>query len=194
MNEGSELSRLWLLEKEAAMKRRKWNADTKALVVLESLKGRPVAELCTEHQISQSQYYAWRDQFLGNAAKALEVHQHSQREAHLQRENTRLKAPAVRSWLVWLDGGARAYLSSWPGENGVGMVEDLYTEQAYRHRGLATALLAHCVADARARGAGPVVIGADVNDTPKRMYAALGFRPLFVSRSYLRLLEPEGSS
>jgi len=102
----------------------------------------------------------------------------------------RTKSPAVRSWFAWVDGGARAYLSSWPGENGVGMVEDLFTEKEYRHRGLATALIAHCVADARARGAGPVLISADVNDTPKQMYAALGFRPLFVNRAYRRLIEP----
>jgi GNAT superfamily N-acetyltransferase len=65
-------------------------------------------------------------------------------------------------------------------------VEDLFTHPDYRHRGLATALIAHCVADARARGAGPVVIGADPHDTPRQMYAALGFRPLFLSRGYLR--------
>jgi transposase-like protein len=39
------------------MPRRKWDAKTKALIVLEGLKGKPVAEICTEHQISQSQYY-----------------------------------------------------------------------------------------------------------------------------------------
>ncbi len=60
--------------------------------MLGGLKGRPVAELCTAHESSQSQYYAWRDQFLGNAAKAFEVHQQSEREARLERENTRLKA------------------------------------------------------------------------------------------------------
>ena len=53
-----ELSKLWLFEKETAMRRRKWDPKTKALVALEGLKGRPVAELCTEHQVSQSQYYA----------------------------------------------------------------------------------------------------------------------------------------
>jgi transposase-like protein len=38
------------------MKRRKWDAPTKAMMVIEGLQGRPVAELCTEHQISQSLY------------------------------------------------------------------------------------------------------------------------------------------
>ena len=35
------------------MPRRKWDARTKALIVLQGLKGTPVSTLCTEHQISQ---------------------------------------------------------------------------------------------------------------------------------------------
>jgi len=73
------------------MKRRKWDAHTKAMIVLEGLKGKPVAELCTEHQISQSLYYQWRDQFLAQAAKAFDDPQRTRREARLQQENARLK-------------------------------------------------------------------------------------------------------
>jgi transposase-like protein len=43
------------------MRRRKWEAKTKALIVLEGLQGQPVAEMCTEHQISQALYDQWRD-------------------------------------------------------------------------------------------------------------------------------------
>lgn len=100
----------------------------------------------------------------------------------------RAKLPEVRYWLAYADDVPGAYFASWPGRNGVGIVEDLFTHPEYRHRGVATALIAHCVADARARGAGPVVIGADPTDTPKLMYAAMGFRPLFVARSYIRHL------
>ena len=71
------------------MHRRKWDAKTTALIVLEGLKGKPVAELCAEHQSSQTQYYQWRDQFLAHAPKAFEVHEQSQREARLAREHTR---------------------------------------------------------------------------------------------------------
>ena len=49
------------------MKRRKWDPKTKAMIVVQGLKGKPVAEICLEHQISQTQYYQWRDQFLANA-------------------------------------------------------------------------------------------------------------------------------
>jgi transposase-like protein len=73
------------------MQKRKWDAKTKAMIVLEGLKGKPVVEVCSEHQISQSQYYQWRDQFLAHAAKAFEVHQHTRKEARLEQENARLK-------------------------------------------------------------------------------------------------------
>ncbi len=51
------------------MQKRKWDAKTKAMIVLEGLKGKPVAAICTEHQISQSQYYQWRDQQFPDGAR-----------------------------------------------------------------------------------------------------------------------------
>lgn len=73
------------------MQRRKWDSQAKAVMVIEGLQGKPVADICTEHQISQSQYYQWRDQCLAHAAKAFESHQATKKEARLERENTRLK-------------------------------------------------------------------------------------------------------
>jgi transposase-like protein len=73
------------------MKRRKWDAKTKAMIVIEGLKGKPVAEICTEHQISQALYYQWRDQFLAHAATAFEDPQRTRKEARLAQENARLK-------------------------------------------------------------------------------------------------------
>jgi transposase-like protein len=73
------------------MKRRKWDAKTKATIVLEGLKGKPVTAICQDYQISQTQYYQWRDQFLSNAPKTFEVAQQTEREARLQHENARLK-------------------------------------------------------------------------------------------------------
>jgi len=97
----------------------------------------------------------------------------------------RAKAPALRFWLARVDGVDCAFFSSWAGIDGLGLVEDLFTDAAFRHRGIASALVAHCVADARAHGAGAVVIGARTDDTPQRMYAAMGFRPAYVLRKYL---------
>jgi GNAT superfamily N-acetyltransferase len=93
----------------------------------------------------------------------------------------RAKAPDLRFCLARADGVDCAFLSSWPGANGVGKVEDLFTHPEFRHRGIASALIVHCVGDARERGAGPVLIGALPNDTPMRMYAEMGFRPFCVA-------------
>ena len=101
----------------------------------------------------------------------------------------RAKTPPVQYWLAWLDGAPRGFLASWPGTEGVGQVEDLYVEPEVRHRGLATALLHRGVADCRTRGAAPVAIVADATDTPKRMYAAMGFRPVAVVHKYLLQLD-----
>jgi GNAT superfamily N-acetyltransferase len=98
----------------------------------------------------------------------------------------RAKNPMARSWFALVEGLPRAFFSSWPGENGVGMVEDLFCHPAYRRLGLGTALITHCVADARERGAGPVLITSSYDDTPKHMYAAMGFRPLYVLRSWTK--------
>ena len=71
------------------MPRRKWDAQTKAAIVLQGLKGRPVADICIEHQISQAQYYQCRDQFV---KKLPQVFVNTERrQASLARENSRLK-------------------------------------------------------------------------------------------------------
>jgi transposase-like protein len=73
----------------AMSKRRKWDAQTKALIVLQGLKGESVADICNEHQISQAQYYQWRDQFIKQLPKVFENTE--RRQANLVRENDRLK-------------------------------------------------------------------------------------------------------
>jgi len=98
----------------------------------------------------------------------------------------RAKCPPLRFWIAQIGGIDAAFLSSWPGENGVGLLEDLFTHPEFRGRGVATALMARAVEDARERGAAEVLIAARPEDTPRLMYAAMGFRPLCVSRSYLK--------
>ncbi len=109
-----------------------------------------------------------------------------EKTAEAMMRSRQLKTPPVRHWLACVDGEPRAYLSSWGGVDGVGLVEDLFTHPDFRHRGLATALIHHGVSEARREGAGPIVIVADTKDTPKRMYAALGFRPVALKRDYMK--------
>jgi transposase-like protein len=71
------------------MKRRKWDPETKAMIVVEGLKGKQVADICIEHQISQAQYYQWRDQFLSHMSQLFI--RDDRKEKALTRENERLK-------------------------------------------------------------------------------------------------------
>ena len=73
------------------MNRRQWDSATKAQIIMEGLRGRSVSELCNEHQISQSMYYKWRDQFMANAAMAFETDKTSKAEERLKKENQKLK-------------------------------------------------------------------------------------------------------
>lgn len=73
------------------MKRRKWDSKTKWLVVLEGLKGKAVAEICSGYNISQSQYYQWRDQFLSEGHKVFDKAKDDQRQVFLEKENNKLK-------------------------------------------------------------------------------------------------------
>lgn len=98
----------------------------------------------------------------------------------------RLKSSQIRFWLAYAEGEPRGMFSSWEGPDGVGQVEDLFVLPEWRYRGLATALIHHCVADARSHGAGPIVIVCDPADTPKHMYAAMGWKPTAVAGQYLR--------
>lgn len=70
----------------------------------------------------------------------------------------RLKQPPLQYWLACLKGRPLAYFNSWGGIGGIGQVEDLFTHPKFRHRGLATALIHHCVLECRRKGCG---IGRD---------------------------------
>jgi len=94
--------------------------------------------------------------------------------------------PGMRLWLARRGADPCAFFGSWAGQGGLGMVEYLFTDPAARHRGIATALISHAVAAVRAEGAQAVLIGAEVEDTPKQMYVDLGFRPVCLTREWLR--------
>lgn len=88
-----ELSKRWLIQQGwGAKTRRKWNAKTKAMFVLEGLKVTPLGTSCPDFQISQVQYYQRDDQFLTNAPKTFEGARQTDPEARLQREPARLKS------------------------------------------------------------------------------------------------------
>lgn len=101
----------------------------------------------------------------------------------------RAQAPPVRFWLAYINGEPRAYCSSWVGPGSLGFLDYLFVHPDFRHRGLATTLIHHCVAECWAQGVGPVMLLCDATDTPKHMYAAMGFRPIAIKREYWKNVE-----
>lgn len=73
------------------MKRRQWDSKTKAKVVLEGLAGKPVSEICNEYQISQNQYYQWRDKFLAESHRAFDSKVEGSELSRLKAKNQRLQ-------------------------------------------------------------------------------------------------------
>jgi len=74
------------------MKKRKWTNQQKTQIVLEGLSGKiDIGKLCNKHQIAQTQYYKWRDQFLKECHTAFDVKKQSQKEQRLESENVKLK-------------------------------------------------------------------------------------------------------
>jgi transposase-like protein len=71
------------------MTKSRWDSKSKAIIVVEGLRGKPVADICREYQISQSYYYKWRDRFLAQMHRAFE--DRSSRELELSKQVGDLK-------------------------------------------------------------------------------------------------------
>jgi GNAT superfamily N-acetyltransferase len=69
---------------------------------------------------------------------------------------------------------------------GIAMIDEVGTLSAYRRRGLGRAVVAAALDSARASGCTPIVIPADHDDWPKRLYARMGFEPLGIQASFTR--------
>lgn len=100
--------------------------------------------------------------------------------------NYRAKAPAYRFHLALLDGEPVAYGAMIAAPNGMGMVEDLFTLQSVRRRGIASTMIAHFDAALGAGGCTGVFLGAVATEDAKTLYYNLGFRPAMLSRCWVK--------
>ena len=98
----------------------------------------------------------------------------------------RAKASAQRFHLVLQNGAPVAYGSCAVAPGGVGMIEDLFTLPSARRQGLATGLVAVFTDQLIAAGCDVVFLGAFADAAPKRLYARLGFRPVTLTRVWMR--------
>lgn len=71
--------------------RRKWDARTKAKIVLEGLMGGSINDLCRSNDLRPGQYYKWRGHFLENCYRVFERPPAAVAESELMAENEELK-------------------------------------------------------------------------------------------------------
>lgn len=84
--------------------RRKWDAKTKARLVLAGLMGECVNDLCRSHDLRPGQYYKWRGHFLKNCHLVFEKQPAGPNESELAIENEKLKR-LVGEMALELDNG-----------------------------------------------------------------------------------------
>lgn len=95
-----------------------------------------------------------------------------------------------------LTSGARFFLTERDGDpaaccmllagDGIGQVDEVYTAKPHRGAGLASAVIRTAIAVARERGDDLIMILADADDWPQRLYERLGFETVDMSRSFTR--------
>ncbi len=74
------------------MEKRNWTSQEKLRIVLEGVSGQiEITKLCVKYQISQSQYYQWRDYLLKYGHQAFETKNITKKEQYLTAENLKLK-------------------------------------------------------------------------------------------------------
>jgi GNAT superfamily N-acetyltransferase len=98
----------------------------------------------------------------------------------------RAKSDAYHFHLAMREGTPVAYGAHAASPNGAGMIEDLFTLQSARRRGIATAMIAAFTDRLRDAGCHTVFVGALATEQPKHFYFRLGFRPVMLTRTWVR--------
>lgn len=98
------------------------------------------------------------------------------------------KSHAYHFHLAMMDGDPVAYGAYAAAPNGAGIIEDLFTLQSARRRGIATGMIAAFTDRLREAGCHTVFLGALATEQPRHLYARLGFRPVSLARMWVREL------
>ena len=91
----------------------------------------------------------------------------------------------ARFFLTERDGLPAACCMLLPGD-GLGQVEEVYTAKPFRGKGLASAVVRAAIAAAPERGDDLIMIMADGDDWPQRLYERLGFETVDEYRTFTR--------
>ena len=100
-------------------------------------------------------------------------------------EEMRARLGTCAYWLLVEDGVDAGYGMTVACPNGLGLIEHLFTLPDRRGRGLMSAFIVAVAGRLRAAGCDAVFLDAHAGDTPKRLYARLGFEPVALTRTWV---------
>ena len=88
--------------------------------------------------------------------------------------------------LIIMDGEPVGYGYAVPCPGGLGVIENLFTRADRRGQGIMSAYIVAAAERLRARGCDGIFLDAHAGDTPRLLYAALGFAPVSCARYWVR--------
>jgi GNAT superfamily N-acetyltransferase len=162
-----------------AFKAAGWSAERLILMLRRpgrDLRGEAHAEV---REVDYPAVRGLMEQWYGEAMSAAEARDLADADA-----DTALTSGA-RFFLTERDGAAAACCMLLPGD-GVGQVEEVYTAKRFRGQGLASAVVRVAIAAALQRGDELIMIMADADDWPQRLYERLGFETVDEFRTFTR--------
>jgi ribosomal protein S18 acetylase RimI-like enzyme len=156
-----------------------WSSDRLVVMVLDAgadHRGDTPAEV---REVGFDQVRGLAEQWYGEGMSAAEA-----RDLVAADADTEQMRP-TRFFLAERNGEPAAYCMLL-GDEGIGEVESVYTAQAHRGAGLASAVVRAAIAASQERGDDLITIAADAADWPQHLYERLGFRTIDRRRSFTR--------
>lgn len=111
---------------------------------------------------------------------------HDERVAAGLLEGMRRRMGPCRYWLLYESDEPIGYGMTARCPNGLGLIENLFTLPMHRGRGLMSAFIVDAAQRLLHGGSDAVFLDAHAHDTPKRLYARLGFEPVAMARTWVR--------
>jgi GNAT superfamily N-acetyltransferase len=133
-------------------------------------------------EVREVEFGAVRDlmeQWYGEAMSAAEARELADADADSA------LATGARFFSAERDGVPAACCMLLPGDE-IGQVEEVYTAKPFRGQGLASAVVRAAIAAAQERGDELIMIMADADDWPQRLYERLGFETVDEYRTFTR--------
>lgn len=98
----------------------------------------------------------------------------------------RIDAPPGHYTLLTLEGRDVGYGFTLACPGGLGLIDELFTLPELRRRGIISRFITTAAQLLEQQGCHTVFLDAHANDTPKALYARLGFRPATLSRRWVK--------